>query len=102
MADEPFVFISYCHEGTLKEDVRELVEHLRKHNIRVEYDQGYDPDVPDQGWHVWMEDCIEDAYTVLCICQALDLAAVARVISAFRPSTARKMWLKRWRKSKRL
>ena len=63
----PRVFISYSHDsGAHAERVRALADRLRADGVDAWIDQ-YET-APSQGWPRWMEDQLEQARFVLCVC----------------------------------
>ncbi|MDL2329692.1 tetratricopeptide repeat protein [Desulfosarcina sp. OttesenSCG-928-A07] len=64
----PRVFISYAHEGDLKDKVKELADWLLAQGVEVITDHPYANCAPDKGWRAWMQHNVEDADIVLIVC----------------------------------
>jgi len=63
------VFVSYARSDKTSAEVGELVRWLKgQEGVEVISDHLYPYKAPLQGWHVWMQQSIEDADIVLCIC----------------------------------
>lgn len=61
------VFISYSHDSReLERSVKKLSDDLRKSGIRTELDQYHES--PEDGWPLWMQNCLDEAVCVLVIC----------------------------------
>ena len=68
MKKSPTVFISYAHEGDLRERVAELAEYLRENGVQAITDHPYENRPPEKGWRAWMQHNIEDCDVVLIVC----------------------------------
>lgn len=67
----PIVFISYAHEGSLRDQVGALANWLVEQNIQVITDHPYTNRPPEKGWRAWMQHNIEDANVILIVCSEL-------------------------------
>ncbi|MFM7642593.1 MAG: SEFIR domain-containing protein [Cyanobium sp.] len=65
---KPKVFISYAHEGDLRERVGDLAEWLRGNGVEPITDHPYRYRPPEKGWRAWMQHSIEAADVVLIVC----------------------------------
>ncbi|MFN7820551.1 MAG: SEFIR domain-containing protein [Cyanobacteriota bacterium] len=65
---KPKVFISYAHEGDLREGVGALAEWLRGNGVEPITDHPYRHRPPEIGWRAWMQHSIEAADVVLIVC----------------------------------
>jgi nucleoside phosphorylase len=65
----PTVFISYAHESNeLRASVKALADWLIDCGCSMLTDHPYVYRPPEQGWPVWMHDCVEKADVVLVVC----------------------------------
>lgn len=62
------VFISYAHEGDMREKVKELADWLRERGVQPITDHLYENKPPEIGWPAWMQQSIEDSDLVLVVC----------------------------------
>ena len=69
MTPKKKVFISYARKDSTSAEVDALVKWLNGHEeIDVISDHRHADRAPEQGWYAWMQQSIEDADVVLCIC----------------------------------